>query len=360
MAKLKLVKKSKLSKSKLSDYSQVREGLGKRAYLLLGNGFSISCDPIFSYSNLFEIAKGQSLSPRTQRIFEKLGTNNFEGVLQHLDHFKWMVDIYGLASTQTVRTIDADLGNLKTALIKTIAKTHPEHSGKLSDRKKQACAAFLKPYHVTFSTNYDLLLYWVELFALDELQGRDGFGASEDDPDAPYCVLSEALGRNKGICFIHGALHLFMAEGEVRKHSWNKSQMPLIQSVNEGLAKGEYPLFVAEGDSEKKMEQINRNRYLSYCYSKLSRIESDLVIHGLAFGESDEHIANAIVHSKVPRIFVGLHGDPDSESNKTTRKNVRRIGEKRDALRSGRHKKFKGWPELGVGFYQAETAHVWE
>lgn len=359
MAKSKLAKNPKPDKSKLPDYAEVLARLGKRTYLLLGNGFSISCDQIFSYSNLFEIAKKNSLNQRSQQIFDKLGTNNFEGVLHHLDHFKWMTEIYGLSNAKTVRTINGDLSNLKQALIRSIAQTHPGHSGKLSDEKKQSCANFLKPYHVTFTTNYDLLLYWVELFALDELQGRDGFGASEDDPDAPYCVLSEALGRHRGICFIHGALHLFMAEGEIRKHSWNKSQIPLIQSVQDGLAREEYPLFVAEGDSEKKMEQINRNRYLSYCYSKLSRIESDLVVYGLSFGPSDAHIADAIAHSKSSRIYVSLHGDPDSDANKAIRGNVKRIINKRHALRTGRQKKYQGWPGLESEYFQAETANVW-
>lgn len=64
----------------LLTYEQVRRELkNKTAHLLLGNGFSIACDPVFSYRSLFEEAVKRGLSDRAQRLFERLGTNNFEG-----------------------------------------------------------------------------------------------------------------------------------------------------------------------------------------------------------------------------------------------------------------------------------------
>jgi hypothetical protein len=66
-------------------YADVRQALGKRtAYLFLGNGFSIACDPIFSYESLFAAAVEAGLSARAQAVFERLGTNNFEGVMRLL------------------------------------------------------------------------------------------------------------------------------------------------------------------------------------------------------------------------------------------------------------------------------------
>ena len=63
------------------DYSDVlRELGGGRAFVLLGNGFSIGCDPVFSYGRLYDAAKNAGLSENAQAVFDYLGTNNFEGV----------------------------------------------------------------------------------------------------------------------------------------------------------------------------------------------------------------------------------------------------------------------------------------
>jgi Domain of unknown function (DUF4917) len=49
--------------------------------LLLGNGMSINVWPSFGYDSLFQLAR---LQPADIRSFEKLGTENFEVVLEAL------------------------------------------------------------------------------------------------------------------------------------------------------------------------------------------------------------------------------------------------------------------------------------
>jgi hypothetical protein len=56
-----------------------------RVHLLLGNGFSIACDPIFRYASLYDAAVEAGLSARAQQVFARHGTNNFEGVLRLLE-----------------------------------------------------------------------------------------------------------------------------------------------------------------------------------------------------------------------------------------------------------------------------------
>ena len=54
----------------------------KKRHLLLGNGFSIALRPdIFSYQSLYENADF-SKAPHAKKIFELLGTSDFETVIR--------------------------------------------------------------------------------------------------------------------------------------------------------------------------------------------------------------------------------------------------------------------------------------
>src|SRR5258705_3362835 len=247
----------------------------KRSHLLLGNGFSIGCDSIFSYGSLYD-AIADTLPEKVRATFEHLGTNNFERAMRLLEEGAWITDLYN-PDLKAADEMRERLDVVKSALIKAVAEKHLARPGDVQEWRLSTCVEFLKPFHNVFSLNYDLLLYWTEMHGLSVLQGRDGFRDSVDDPDAEYCVFSEHVRDEKGIFFIHGALHLYVEDGEVRKHTWTKSGKPLIELIQAGLQLNEYPLFVAEGDSLKKREQILANGYLDYCLGKLGRIKDPLV-----------------------------------------------------------------------------------
>jgi len=344
--------------SDMMSYGDVVAELGAgRSHLLLGNGFSIACDPIFSYPSLYAIAKKKGLNERIEKIFKKLGTNNFEGVMRLIGNLEWLADVYKLGSRAVHKEIKGDLEIVKKSLIEALADTHPAHTGRLPDEKKELCTKFLMPYHNIFTINYDLLLYWVELYALARLQGRDGFADDIDDSDADYCFFSEHLGDNKGIFFIHGALHLFCVDGEVRKHTWSKTSVPLISNIKVNLNAGQYPLFVAEGNSKQKLEQILNNGYLSYCLGKLERITNKLVVFGVSFGESDDHIADAIACGKVDTLYVGLCGGPKTANNRAIKRRLKLLEEKRKRFLD---KKKRQAGLLEIKYFDATTASVWQ
>lgn len=342
----------------LLTYEQVLKELGKsRSHLLLGNGFSIACEPCFAYGSLFEYAKAHGLPTSCLPIFRRLGTNNFEGVMRLLEDADWVAQHYGLIGGTTQSVMLSDLEAIKKALVDAIAKTHPDHTHDIPEAKKDTCVTFLEPYHNIFCTNYDLLLYWVEMHGHEKLAGRDGFDYDIDDPEAPYVVFSEHVGGEKGIFFIHGALHLYTVGGQVRKHSWVRTGKHLIQGIREALDAGQYPLFVAEGTAEKKLTQIQNSGYLSYCLGKLERIENSLVTFGLSFGENDQHIANVIAHNrKLQTIYIGLFGHPESPANLDTRKHVATLVEKRMSLIEAKRVR----KELEVKYYDVSTAVVWD
>jgi hypothetical protein len=153
---------------------------------------------------------------------------------------------------------------------------------------------------------------------------------------------------------LHGALHLYLEHGELRKHSWTRTGRRLTELIREGLEEGHYPLFVAEGIPEKKLEQIQGNGYLWYSSDKLHNIKSPLVILGHSLGASDGHILDAIATNRNLRtIYVGLHGDPDSLSSQATCAAAQRLVDRRAQL--------PGRPAtLEVFFYDSDSAGVWD
>jgi hypothetical protein len=337
------------------EFERVLRELGDgRASVLLGNGFSIGCDPVFRYASLYEAARQLGLSQRAQCVFEHLGTNNFEGVLRALDEVDWIGGLYGLSaeSSAAIRT-DADV--VKSTLVEAVAHSHLDHTGLVPQEKKSAALHFLRRFHNVFTTNYDLLLYWVVMAAEGRPPFQDGFRAEEDEPDEGPLVFSERLGDTPGMYFLHGALHLFLSGGALYKHSWRREGQRLTDLIRAGLAEKQYPLFVAEGAPDKKLEQIQRHGYLWYCLDKLSRIERPLVIYGHALGPSDQHLLDALAgNKKLSLVFVGIHGDPASPANQAIFDAAERLQAAR--ARQQRRRKGKG---LQVALFQSESAHVW-
>lgn len=342
----------------LLTYKQTRELIEGRSHLLLGNGFSIGCDPIFRYESLYQRAVDGGLSDRAQEVFERLGTNNFEGVMRLLTDTDWVARTYNLIDPDSDSAMMEDVEIVKRALIEALAQSHLDHTGRVSDERKASAAAFISDYHNLFCTNYDLVLYWVVMHAEGGPAFRDGFNADPEDPDLPHLVFGGAIsGRYKGMFFLHGALQFYVQSGEIRKHSWGRTATPITDLVRQGLERNQYPLFVAEGKPEKKAEQIRGNGYLFYCLDKLSRIESPLVIYGHGLGKSDAHILREIADNfALGQVFVGLYGDPDSPSNQETRARAREIQDRRDEKTAA----VGVSAPVEVHFYDSETAHVWD
>jgi hypothetical protein len=337
-------------------YSDVLASIGSgRTHLLLGNGFSIACDPIFSYSSLYERALAKGLSERAQAVFGRLGTNNFEGAMRLLGDAHWAAKTYGLITSETSAFSD-DLEIIKATLIDAIAETHLDHPGRILDARKTAALTFLKQFHNVFCTNYDLLPHWINMFALPQAPFEDGFRGDPEDPDHGPLVFTEHLADKKGIFFIHGALHLYLGSGGVLKHSWLREGRRLTELVREGLAAGQYPLFVAEGTPERKLDQIRSSGYLSYCLSKFGRVEGRLVTFGHSLGSSDQHILDAISsNGKFTDIYLGVYGCTGSEAARQMSQVAARIADQRARLRDTRRSR----KDLSITLFDTTTAAPW-
>jgi hypothetical protein len=342
----------------LVDYSDVLARVnvterGNRSHLLLGNGFSIACSEKFAYVSLYDRAVAAGLSPRAQAVFERLGTNNFEGVMRLLHDANWVGEIYGVIDHEGSELL-ADLEVVKTALVEAIAESHLEHSGLVGDARKARAAEFFAPYHNVFTTNYDLLAYWVVLSGEAEPVYWDGFGDDPEEPDAPHVVFAFHLGDHKGLFYVHGGLHLFLGEGgHISKHCWSKTGQHLTALIAEGMERGQYPMFVAEGKPMRKLEQILSSPYMSYAYDKLGRITNRLVVYGHSLGASDDHLRRAIAGIRnLKELCIGVHGEGERvQALAHAEAAVAAIAAVRQQL---------GLKPLNVIYYRSETAGVWD
>lgn len=336
-----------------------------KRHLLLGNGFSIACRAdIFHYGSLFEQADFHKV-PEVQAVFEALGTQDFEAAIRSLEGAARILPAYVAHGGAAVAKMLEHAAALKEILVETIAGNHPNIPPEITEDKFWACRQFLAHFlsgpkaGQVFTLNYDLLLYWTLMhddMPFDDpinLATNDGFGNDEDDPDAEYVVWQGETGAHDArVHFLHGALHLFDSGAELKKYTWIRTNVPLVDQARTAIAADAYPLFVAEGTSVKKKARIRHNAYLYQGFKQLTanvtKGQHCFFIFGHSLAENDDHILNRLARGRFKKLYVGIFGDPDSPDNQ-------RIIARATSLADQRHQNWK----LDVAFYDAASANVW-
>ncbi|MEN9997054.1 MAG: hypothetical protein RI922_44 [Bacteroidota bacterium] len=340
-----------------------------KKHLLLGNGFSIACVPtIFSYNSLFAQADFSDM-PEVEQAFKKLNTTDFEVVIKVLEFGSEIFPIYKPEVQDVIELMKSHAHKLKERLIETIAKNHPANPSEIEEKKLIACRSFLANFiqvgGYVFYLNYDLLLYWTLMNSLDKsdevLKCNDGFGrdAYVSGDHVEYSDYLSWQGKSSGqnVHYLHGAIHLFDTSGHLEKFSWVDSGVPLLQQAKKALNEGKFPLFVSEGDTEKKLHRINRVPYLHYAYDSFKGVlgsvrnrtagNTCIFTFGFSFSENDRHIYNEIATGRIKHIFVGLYGNPASKENQRIITTVLSLKSLRESH------------PLEVTFYDAESANIW-
>lgn len=274
----------------------------QKRYLLLGNGFSIAAHAPFAYSSLFEIAV--STDPTLKPIFERAKTKNFELVI--------------------AKTSDLDLkARVRSALVQAVTDAHPKSSLWLSNEQKASCAEFLRDFvglergdlrGRIYTTNYDLLLYWVVVAHNALLKAYDGCDT--------YGVWDEARLHNSQVLYLHGALHLYERQigrdgtRETYKVTYEPG-LPLIDQIKARLRAGEAPLFVSEGDPWHKLEGMRGARYLEKVKQAWSKDCNDEAATIFTIGHSlsteDKHLTRWIREGRVGSLYVGAFNEGEAE-----------------------------------------------
>lgn len=312
-------------------YGEVLESLAKKKrqiHLLLGNGFSMAYDSkIFSYNALYDFVS--SLDDKDMKsLFEAIKTKNFELIMNQLDTFEMLLVRFTADLALISRIRDAK-SKLKSSLLDAVSQMHPEHVFSVAEEKMAACSKFLGHYinagGKIFTTNYDLLLYWVNMRA--GLNGSDGFGRELMNPaDVKHGEeedWSELIwGPNKeqqNLFYVHGALPLFDVGAAVIKEQYDNSNY-LLEKILKRVEKGHYPIFVTAGNGEEKLGHIRHNRYLTHAYDALSEIDGSLITFGFNFGDYDFHIIDAINRAsrhgvganKLLSVYIGIYSEEDA------------------------------------------------
>jgi len=311
----------------------------RKVHLLLGNGFSVAYDnSIFSYNALFNFVSSLN-DPLLSRVLGAMKTKNFELMMAQLDAFSALLEVFDSDPALKAKVAAANEG-LRRSLIAAINSLHPEHVFKMSDEQSTTCARFLNRFLETggslFTSNYDLLLYWV-LMRQNIPNACDGFGRELLNPVEFENRTEEAnwselrWGPNKSqqnVFYVHGALPLFDTGTEVEKEQYDSNGY-LLENINARIEAQHYPVFVTAGSGDDKVAQIRANPYLADCYEHLCNIDGSVVTFGFGFGDSDLHIIEALnraTHfpSKSPpklwSVYIGVFTEADIERAATVEK----------------------------------------
>lgn len=320
-------------------------------HLLLGNGFSIACRPnIFLYKKLFEQADFTKLSKAARKVFGALSTQDFEKVIKALRDSSIVLPVYSKNSIKTVQKFTSDADGLRELLVQTIAKNHPERPHEISDLEFDNCKKFLSNFKNKYTLNYDLLLYWTLMHNKpgSDPSSDDGFRKPEDNPESEYVTWEGYNSTSQNVWFLHGALHLFDAGYEIQKFTWVNTGLALIDQIRAALNDNKFPLFVAEGTANEKIERIRHNDYLARGLRSFNQISGSLFIYGHSLAENDSHILRAIERGKLTQLYVGIYGNPNTPENLS-------IISRANKMNYAERKKI-----LNVYFFDATTAKVWK
>lgn len=318
-----------------SKYTQALEN--GEVSILLGNGFSQAWDSsIFNYKNLLSSASFGLRNTAIKSIFSELKTYDFEKVMLALQSAEVIFRNYNIPANK-IYELQQDQDLLKNGLIQVISNQHPQRSSSVSTVQYQAAKPFTCLFNKIFTVNYDLLLYWIinktEISPLG-YRHSDGFNYET------WIARPE-----QSIFFLHGGLHLYDDGVSIKKHRFNDDiDISIAEQVRSNLQVGNFPLFVSEPTSTRKLNKIKHNPYLNHAFSKLQELEGSLFIHGHSMDSNDAHIFDKIHSSNVRNIYIGLFGDENSEANRTTKANSLTYLQRGGKI---------------VEFYDSSTASIW-
>lgn len=288
-----------------------------KRYLLLGNGFSIAYDKIFSFKNLFDYAVNKNLiivnSPLYNIFFYDFKTYDFERVIKKLEE---SIIIYYRYHHYPYYSyyLGCDINNLKNILINVLSELHPEHAASLNEFNYGYVKNFIKEYDSIFTLNYDLLLTWATLELEYDTNYMNNRRLKVDDgfrrPTGNLTFIDN--NSEQTIYYLHGALHIFDEGIEITKISSKNKDNSLIPQIRKNISYySKYPLFVSEGTWQNKLSKIRKNIYLNHCYNKLKNLSlynnnDSLIIFGTLLKSNDNHILEAIKQNNIKNIYIGI------------------------------------------------------
>ncbi|WP_243355464.1 DUF4917 family protein [Bacillus litorisediminis] len=286
----------------IASYQELYEnGKIDTEHLLIGNGFSIGIWKDFNYTSLYE-RQEDSLEIRDKMLFEELKTTNFELVLENI---KKAININQIFNYE-INELSKSYERIKNALIQAVIKVHPANYETRLHTDIELNNTFSIFKKSIFTTNYDLIPYWLHIKLLKQKKEINDFFKKNGKEYLNFAPVRNDNSLN--LYYLHGGLHLFVNEENLIQKVKKEEHQFLIDAVTESMSNNNIPLYVSEGKWEDKLEQIESNKYLRFCFDALKRSQGHLTIFGHELSEAaDKHIIEAIQNSKIDVIAYGIY-----------------------------------------------------
>jgi hypothetical protein len=265
--------------------------------LLVGNGASIAMWKRFGYHSLYEIAcdpkRQLHLDACDQKLFEKMDTKNFEAILSALITAGNVWKVFEKPN-EAIDDLRGSYKRIRASLVQAVKEIHTPYES-ITDKLRSRLRGVLAEHDYVFSTNYDLLIYWIMMD--DQKRFKDFlWTGGRDTGKVRFDIADTAVWREPKctkVLFLHGALHLFRdVYGTFKKVGGDQGSI-LSQFDVRGDA---IPLFISEGTWQDKKSAISRNDYLSFAFERFATHHGSLVVFGQSLSDAfDKHLIEAMV-----------------------------------------------------------------
>lgn len=262
--------------------------------LLLGNGFSCNIWGNYSYTSLLKYSQEKMIDPILKesvlKIFSNLETTNFEEVLKALLTTAIVKESLGEDTEEVLELYE----NVRTNLFNTVYSTHIP----FSKLKKDLLGKELTNFRKVFTTCYDLIPYWSVYNTISASKQRDFFWSQSLFNPRDVKIFNPS--QVTAFYYLHGALHLKTnLAGETNKILGASDDLPEVDSYEFRKLSTSLPLFITEGTSDYKLNKIESNSYLNFCYTELSKIKDGLVVIGQGLDPIyDQHLVDSIIENE--------------------------------------------------------------
>lgn len=315
--------------------------------LLLGNGASIAVDPCFSYRSLKETASEAGLiTDSVQKVFEHLNTQDFELVLNVIQHTHNVNEALQVLEEATNRAYS----EVRTALVGAVRQRHT--SFETAQGHLIPIVNFMKRFTTVLSLNYDLIVYWAMMAGNATLGNwfKDCFVNGSFDEDwkrmkKPYGAPGATL-----VFYPHGNLVLTTStdssESKVTRITDGRNLLNCV--LGEWASDDRLPLFVSEGETKQKARAIQRSPYLSTVYNDVMKsLGSACAVYGWSASDNDDHILRRLCsHSTQSLAFSVYRG---KRTDLEIEQECIRINQKVRAINQ----------QINVQFYWSDSADCW-
>lgn len=280
--------------------------------ILLGNGFSILNNNNFSYKNLIkEIIQNSEVD--VKNILNKFNEKNIEEVLYKIQSSIEICKILDIPSKKIIKTET----KLIRSFIDIISKLQPS-SDSYFEPYSYHYGNQLKKFGSIFTTNYDLNIYFLVLKYFSRNNGlfthSDNFSGSNQ-----YLTFNNESNSSyeSHIYYLHGNILLFGNNLEIFKVKKTDENSSIIDKIKENINNGKLPIIVTDGSPEYKLNKINGNKYLRFCFEEFKNHKSDsLVIYGHSLSDLDKHLIECINSNKnYKKIYFGLFKPTENKIN---------------------------------------------